>query len=200
MNKTAIFGGTFNPFHLGHLKLMDEVILTVSPDRLIVVPAHIPPHKQSEELMSDSDRLEMCRLAVFGRPGVEVSDFEILKGGKSYTVYTLEHFHKINPEDELYLAMGSDMFISFHKWYRSERMAELATIVCNCRDEADRERISEAKSRIENSGGRCLLTECTPLVCSSTDIRRRLSENKPIDSLVPATVAEYIERKGLYRD
>lgn len=199
--KTVIFGGTFNPFHNGHAQLIREVIKTVSPDRFILMPAHIPPHKAHEKLLDDADRLNMCRLAAkeIGL-GTEVSDYEIRQGGKSYTVYTLEHIKELYPEDELYFAMGSDMLKSFLGWYRPERIMELATIVCNCRNEHDRRGIAEAKSRIESAGGRCILTSCPALVCSSSDIRRKIELNEPIDDSVPKSVAEYIKERGLYRD
>lgn len=198
--KTVIFGGTFNPFHLGHLKLVREVKKTVLPDRFILMPAHLPPHKLAEDLVSDADRLEMCRLAAMEVDGVEVSDYEINTGGKSYTVLTLEHFHGLYPDDELYFAMGSDMLISFLNWYRTDRIMELATLVCNCRDENDREAIATAKAEIESRGGRCVLTECDALVCSSTDVRTRIENGLPIDDLVPKSIAEYIDKRGLYRD
>ena len=200
MKKTVIFGGTFNPFHLGHLKLTEEVIKLIGPNRFILMPTHIPPHKIARELMSDEDRLEMCRLAVKDLPEVEVSDYEIKAGGKSYTVRTLEHFHRLFPDEELYFAMGSDMLATFLSWYMPERIIQLGTLVCNCRDEADRAVCEEVRAKIEALGGRCVLTDCEPLVCSSTDIRDRIDRGEPIDDLVPKAVAEYIERKGLYRD
>lgn len=200
MKKTVVFGGTFNPFHLGHLKLMKEVIFAVRPDRFILVPTHIPPHKAAVELVNDADRLEMCKIVAKEFSGVEVSDFEIVSGGKSYTVNTLEHFHALYPEEQLYFAMGSDMLISFLSWYRPDRILELATLVCNCRDEADRSAVRRAKSEIEAHGGRCILTECEPLVCSSTQIRQRIENGERIDDLVPAGIAEYVEKRRLYRD
>lgn len=200
MKKTVIFGGTFNPPHLGHVKLMEEVISVIKPDRFILMPTHLPPHKNVSELMSDADRLEMCRLMAVGHPEVEVSDYEITAGGKSYTVNTLEYFHRQYPNEELYFAMGSDMLISFLNWYMPERIIELAALVCNCRDEADRKACEAAKAEIEARGGRCILTECEPFVCSSTDIRNRIDNNEPITGLVPEAVAEYIEERGLYRD
>ena len=200
MKKTVVFGGTFNPFHLGHLKLMKEVINTVSPDRFILMPAHLPPHKVAEELVDDIDRFEMCRLAAKDMPIVEVSDFEIVSGEKSYTVLTLEHLHGLYPDEDLYFAMGSDMLLTFLNWYKPDRIMELATIVCNCRDESDAMAIETAKAEIEARGGRCILTECNPLVCSSTQVRERINRGEPITDLVPAAVAEYINRKGLYSD
>lgn len=198
--KTVIFGGTFNPFHFGHLKLIKEVKNAVRPDRFILMPAHVPPHKVAEDLVDDADRLEMCRLAAKEIDGVEVSDYEINAGGKSYTVLTLEHLHEQYPDDELYFAMGSDMLISFLNWYKPDRIMELATLVCNCRDENDQAAIQSAKFEIESRGRRCILTQCEPLVCSSTDVRSRISMGLPIDDLVPKPIAEYIEKRGLYRD
>lgn len=199
--KTVIFGGTFNPFHNGHMQLSREVIKKISPDRFIIMPAHIPPHKQAEELMSDEDRLTMCRLAAkeLGLKA-EVSDYEIKRGGKSYSVFTLEHFKELYPSDTLYFAMGSDMLKSFFGWYRADRIMELCTLVCNCRDERDREDIKAEKERIESAGGKCILTECDALVCSSTEIRKKIAAGLPITDSVPIPVAEYIIRKGLYRD
>lgn len=200
MKKTVIFGGTFNPPHFGHVKLMEEVIAAVRPDRFILMPTHLPPHKAVQELMSDEDRLEMCRLMAKSCPIAEVSDYEISAGGKSYTVRTLEHFHELYPDDELYFAMGSDMLISFFNWYMPKRITELAVLVCNCRNAMDREACEAQKKKIEQIGGRCILTSCEPLVCSSTDVRERIDRNEPITGLVPPAVAEYIEKRGLYRD
>ena len=198
--KTVIFGGSFNPFHFGHLKLIKEVQKTVKPDRFILMPTHVAPHKVHDDLVDDADRLEMCRLAAQDADGLEVSDYEINAGGKSYTVLTLEHFRKLYPNDELYFAMGSDMLISFLNWYMPERIMELATLVCNCRDENDRAAIQSARSEIESRGGRCVITQCEALVCSSTDVRSRIGAGLPIDDLVPESVAKYIEKRGLYRD
>lgn len=198
--KTVIFGGTFNPFHSGHLNLMENVISEVKPDRFIVMPAHVPPHKQEDELMSDADRLEMCKLAVRDYPGVEVSDYEISAGGKSYTVKTLEYFHRLRPHDELYFAMGSDMFITFLDWYRADRIIELAAIICGFRDNKDLAAAERVKAELKARGGRCIFIHHEPYVCSSTDIREKIESKEPIDSFVPAAVAEYIEKRGLYRD
>ena len=200
MKKTVVFGGTFNPPHIGHLRLMEEVISAVRPDRLILMPAHLPPHKSSQNLTNDADRLEMCRLLASCCTDAEVSDYEIKSGGKSYTVLTLEHLHKLYPDDELYFAMGSDVLRSFLNWYGRDRILELTAIVCCCRDETDRKAIIPIKEHIEALGGLCILTECEPLSCSSTEIRDRVEYGKPITDLVPPAVAEYIEKRGLYRD
>lgn len=200
MKKTLIFGGTFNPPHFGHLKLMDEAARAVSPYRVIVMPTHLSPHKCDNGNISDEDRLAMCRLAFGGKEGVSVSDFEVKKGGKSYTVLTLQHLHEAFPDEELYFAMGSDMLISFLRWRDPERIMELASLVCCCRNGNEREAAERAKAEIEGRGGRCILCNSEPLVCSSSEIRRKIADNEPISGVLPDAVDEYIRRKGLYRD
>lgn len=199
MKKTLVFGGTFNPPHFGHLKLMEEAARAVSPDRVIVMPTHLSPHKSDNANVGDHDRLEMCRLAFEGMESVLVSDFEVKQGGRSYTVLTLENLHETCPDEELYFAMGSDMLISFLNWRNPERIMELATLVCCCRDESERRAAEAAKAEIDSRGGRCILCSSEPLVCSSSEIRRKIAENEPICGLLPDKVAQYIERRGLYR-
>ena len=103
MGRTGFFGGTFNPIHSGHIHLAEEAFRGLGLDRLILVPANIPPHKEAHDLCSNTDRFNMCCLAAEGHEGFEVSDFELNQGGKSYSVYTAEHFAEMYPDDELYM-------------------------------------------------------------------------------------------------
>lgn len=199
MKKTLVFGGTFNPPHFGHLKLMEVAARAVSPDRVIVMPTHLSPHKSDNGNVGDDDRLNMCVLAFDSLESVSVSDFEVKKGGRSYTVLTLEHLHETCPDEELYFAMGSDMLISFLNWRNPARIMELAALVCCCRDESERRAAGLARAEIESRGGRCILCDSEPFVCSSSEIRRKIAENEPIYGLLPDEVAQYVERKGLYR-
>ena len=116
--KTGLFGGSFNPIHNGHINLAVSVKESLGLDRVILIPSGTAPHKSSAEYAAAEDRLEMCRLACSGIDGLEVSDYEIRKSGKSYTIYTVEHFKKEFPEDELYWLVGSDMLLSFETWFR----------------------------------------------------------------------------------
>ncbi|MCD7890050.1 MAG: nicotinate-nucleotide adenylyltransferase [Oscillospiraceae bacterium] len=198
MMKIAIFGGTFNPIHNGHLNVIDNVLKELNPDKLILMPTHIPPHKAVKDLASDEARLEMCRLVASQYPSVEVSDFEIKSEGKSYTVNTMEHLHSIYPDDELYFVMGSDMLNTFLTWVKPDRIMELCTLVCVCRSESDRKQ-SEAKAEeIRTCGGRCNLIDCEAVEASSTEIRADLIAYNTSFGRIPESVEHYILENGLY--
>lgn len=196
--KIAVFGGTFNPVHLGHLNIVDAVLDSLKPDKLIVMPTGIPPHKKAKDLASDEDRFNMLTLALYGYDKVTVSDYEMKNEGKSYTVLTLEHIHDKFPDDELYFVMGSDMLSSFLNWYKPERIMELATLVGICRSEALREADKESAEKIISAGGRCILIDCPAVEISSTAVRERAKNGEDIKAYLPVAVAEYITEKGLY--
>ncbi len=196
--KIAVLGGTFNPIHNGHLNIVDAVLQSLNPDKLIIMPTGTPPHKQAKNLVSDGDRLAMLNLAVADKEKVTVSDYEILKEGKSYTVLTMEHLSTLYPNDELYFVMGSDMLFTFLNWFRPERIMQLATLVGICRDEDSREKDKESAERIIAAGGRCILINCPAVEVSSTEIRTKAQAGKDISDLVPLSVADYIKERGLY--
>ncbi len=197
--KTVIFGGTFNPIHNGHLNVIRTVKKELSPERFIVMPASVPPHKVSCDLADDTHRLEMCRLATKDIDDVTVSDYEMQKDGRSYTVHTLEHFHKLYPEDELYFVMGTDMLKTLPSWYNAQRIMELATILGISREENDDREVLEYAQAIRSSGGRCIILTCNPVEVSSTDIREGI-DTEFIKPLLPESVYEYILSNGLYRE
>lgn len=198
--KITVFGGTFNPIHNGHLNIVDAVLSRLCPDKLIIMPTGTPPHKQAQRLVSDDDRLTMLKLAVSDRENVEVSDYEIKKEGKSYTVLTLEHLKELYPDDELYFVMGSDMLSSFLNWYRPERIMELATLVCISRSEEEKQKDKQSAERIASVGGKCILVECEAVEVSSTEVRNLISTDSDISKLVPKSVEEYIIERGLYKN
>ena len=121
--KIALFGGTFNPPHLGHRRLLDSFCSLLAFDRVFVVPDKRPVHKICDDLALDNERLQMCRLA-FDDPAFTVSSMEIDRESDSYTVYTVRELHEQYPGAEIYLLMGSDMFLSFHKWYKYREIFE----------------------------------------------------------------------------
>lgn len=198
--KIAVFGGTFNPVHNGHINIVDAVMSGLCPDKLIIMPTGTPPHKQAHRLVSDDDRLTMLRLAVADRPNAEVSDYEIKKEGKSYTVLTLEHFKELYPDDELYFIMGSDMLSSFLSWYRPERIMELATLVCISRSEDEKLKDKESASRVIGAGGKCILIECEAVEASSTQARELIANGGDVSRIIPKPVEEYIIERGLYKN
>ncbi len=198
--RTGILGGTFNPVHNGHVKLAQAYISALHLDRLLIIPANIPPHKSDSGLAGASHRLAMCRLAFAGEPRCEVSDIELKREGKSHTVDTLEQLASIYPHDRLFLIMGSDMFCSFTSWHRWQRILQLATICAGARKASLTDSaMKEQRRKLEALGACCELVEFEPLPISSTQVRERICNGVAFDGLVVPTVAAYIREHGLYR-
>jgi nicotinate-nucleotide adenylyltransferase len=128
MTKIAIYGGSFDPPHKGHRLLAENLMKSCGALKVIVIPTAMSPFKNSSGASAE-DRLQMCRLA-FSDEVFEVSDIEISRGGKSYTVDTVAAVKAMYPDAELYLFMGDDMLLSFDKWYKHEEILRIATIVC----------------------------------------------------------------------
>ena len=126
MKRIAIFGGTFNPVHIEHVELCKSAIKELNLDKLIVMPTFISPHKVDKACLSAGERLNMLKLAFEGVDRVEVSDFEILKEGKSYTYQTIEHFYQQG--QQLFFIVGGDMLTDFKTWKFPERILSLATL------------------------------------------------------------------------
>lgn len=197
--KLGLYGGTFDPVHSGHvtaaLRFYDELGL----DRLIIMPALIPPHKASDA-ESPEDRLEMLRLAFSdcGR-NIIVSDYEISRGGTSYTYLTLEH---LAPQcDSLFLLCGTDMFLTLDNWVKPEIIFKLCTPVIVRRESHSPEDEIKAAERLyrEKYGVECLSITGEPLEVSSTEIREKLINDGCVANLLPEKVDSYIKTKGLYR-
>ena len=128
MERIGIYGGSFSPPHNGHLSAARLLLEEAGVDRLFILPAGVPPHKTLDPDESPEHRLAMTRLAFADLPRTEVSDWEMTRSGKSYTVLTLEHFSA--PDRQLVLLVGTDMFLTLDRWYRAEDIFALAEIVC----------------------------------------------------------------------
>ena len=197
MAKTGIFGGTFNPPHLGHKKLAISAAEQLGLDRVLIMPASIPPHKQPVQLASAGDRAEMCRLTFCDDPRFEVSTLEIERGSKSYTVDTLDALRQIYPDDEFYLVTGSDMLDGFKKWYRWQDILKKA-FVCTA--------IREKNAKLDYSGyteeekAKFIPLTLEPTVISSTEIREMLGRGEYGETLLAPGVIDFIKANGLYAD
>ena len=191
--KIVIFGGTFDPPHLGHRRLLDNVIKEIKPDKLIVIPAYVSPFKAETQAGAGAEqRLRMCELAFDGVPGLEISDMEIKRGGKSYSYDTIMQLRNQYPGDELIFAMGTDQIKSFHGWYRYEEILGMCAIAAFARDdERAALEAAAAKLRLE-SGGDVRVYSGEPIVISSTLVREGNYE------MVSPAVAEYIKSEHLY--
>ena len=127
--KIALFGGSFNPPHLGHIEAARSVVSCLRPDRLLIMPTYVSPHKvMAEGTPSPEVRMELCRLAFSAIPEAEISDLEMCREGKSYTADTLLQLKEMYPKDELVFVMGTDMILSLETWSRPKTVMELAEL------------------------------------------------------------------------
>ncbi len=193
--KIGVFGGTFNPPHLGHVRLAKEAAEIIGAEKVLIIPSCIPPHKMPGKLADGSERMEMCRLA-FSDEIFEISSAELDRGDKSYTVETLRELKKIYPDAELYFIIGSDMLETFTKWYKWEEILTLATICAASRESGFKADLSvftpEQRERI-------VFLDIEPLEVSSTQIRVEIAKNGTPELLNPE-VLKYIKENGLYDD
>ena len=215
--KLGILGGTFNPVHFGHLAAAEEVRDRLKLDRVLFIPSFIPPHKQEEAVPSAVHRMEMVRLAAMGNPAFEPSDIELRRGGRSYTIDTIEAMRQVHTGTELYFITGLDSFLEIQTWERWERLLTLCSFVVLSRpgyrftdllkidfmkpaagEIAALER-GERTHAMARPGAFTVFLEMIPHYdISSTDIRRRMHEGRSIKYLLPDAVETYIINNKLY--
>ncbi len=197
--RVGIYGGAFSPVHNGHVAAARAFMEQMWLDILYIIPTGQSPHKVMQGDATPADRLRMCRLAFADMDGVIVSDMEIRREGKSYTVDTLRALAR--PDDRLFLLLGTDMLLSLDTWREPETIFHLAYPVY-IRREADSsldERIVERITAYHKRYGKVVRRIVAPAVeLSSSDIRTAVADSRPIDGLVPLSVAAYIHEKGLY--
>ena len=197
MKKIAIYGGSFDPPHKGHKLLAENLASVCGAQEVIIIPTALSPFKDSSSATAE-DRLNMCKL-FFEEDLFSISDIEIKRGGKSYTVDTLTQIKEENPDTELFLFMGDDMLLSFDKWYCHQEILRLATIVCACRTE-NLEELDNMKDFVKNvleAENRVIICESVPFEISSTEIRSSLKAG--VKKGLSEDVCNYIEAKGLYQ-
>jgi len=198
LTAVGILGGTFNPPHLAHLVCASEARAQLALERVVLVPTGVPPHKPMEQEPGAAHRLEMCRLAAGGhRDWLTVSSIEVDRGGPSYTADTLREIHASQPGDELTFIVGGDMAWSLPSWREPEAILGLASVAVAERAGARRE---EVRTRLDAMAGAARITyiDVPRLDISSSALRRRVREGRPLDYLVPDPVADYIEQRRLY--
>ena len=190
--RIGVFGGTFDPPHVGHLLLAADACDALSLDRLIFVPAGAQPFKvETPAVATPENRLEMVSLAAGNDPRYAVEDTEIRREGLSYTVDTLEEIARNNPRAELFLLIGEDTLSGFSGWKQPQRIRELATLAVMQRTGSSDSTEPRAKGVLAMSTRR--------VDVSSTEIRKRLADGKSIRGFVPDPVERYIASRGLYR-
>lgn len=211
----AVFGGTFNPIHLGHLRVAEEAREAFALDGVVFIPANLPPHKDDPQLAPADLRMEMVKLAIDGNPAFEASPIEIDRGGRSYTIDTVKALRAKGPEGlKVSLIIGSDSFNDITSWYEYEELLSLVSLIIVSRPGYLVKKPAEALpvelarrfwydlisgSYVNSEGGALSYLGATLLDISSSDIRRRISGGGSVRYLVPESVIDFIAGHGLYR-
>jgi nicotinate-nucleotide adenylyltransferase len=195
--RTGILGGTFNPPHLAHLVCAQEAHGQLDLDVVLWIPTNVPPHKEAPEDPGGRVRLALCEAAIADDARFEVSGIELERAGPSYTVDTLRLLSDQAPEDELIFIAGGDMARSLPSWREPEQVLSMATFAVAERAGAARRDIAEQLHALADA--EVTFFAMPRIDISSSDVRRRVAEGRPIRYLVPDAVAGEIERRGLYR-
>ncbi len=201
MSKIGIFGGTFNPIHLGHIRLGQLVLDEIKLDKILYIPDNTPPHKSDRNLACGEDRLNMIDISLKDYDNMESSDIELNREGKSYTFETLLELKKLYPNDELYLITGADMFLTLDKWKEPETIFKTANIIGVPRVKSDFEKMEEyAENVIKPMGAKVFMLSQTVFDnASSTYVRENIEDYQKIKDMITPEVYRYIKEKGLYR-
>ena len=201
--RVGLMGGTFDPIHYAHLAVAEEVRVFLDLTEMVFIPAGQPPHKQGLEHTHSSHRLAMVQLAIASNPHFSLSRVEIDRQGSSYLVDTLSILHgQWGPNTELFFVIGWDSLQEFHTWYRSaDIMAQLTGLVAVRRPgyEASIEYNKELERCLPGITQRLIVVTGPQLAISSTDLRRRVAEGRPIKYQTPESVENYIIEHGLYQ-
>ena len=189
----GVFGGTFDPPHLGHVAMARDVRLTERLTDVLWIPANRSPHKLSHRLTTSELRSEMVLAAIEGLEGQEISDLELRREGPSYSVDTLRELRSERPQERPVLILGSDQFETLGTWREATELSRLADVCVVARDGVDPAKMEAGLDVVWS------MSSLRPVDISSSDIRNRRKDGRPYRSLVPEGVAKIIEREDLYR-
>jgi nicotinate-nucleotide adenylyltransferase len=189
MKRIGILGGTFNPIHLGHLAMAQAALDYLNLDCVYFVPSSLPPHKDVKDLASGEDRYEMVKLAIKDNPKFQTSDFEIKKGGRSYSIDTVKFFRtKFSAQDKLYFIIGQDSYNTLSTWKNIDELIKLVEFVV----------INRPGNKILQSNYAVTTVTMPEVDISSSSIREDI-QKKSLKNVLPQAVLQYIEKKKLYR-
>ena len=190
--RLGVFGGTFDPPHIGHVSVTSELQASGILDEILWIPARIPPHKPVNRPTSPELRMEMARAATEGLVHQNVSDIELLREGPSYTVDTLRALRSKCPEATPVLVMGADQFAEMAGWHEAEEVVRLAEVYVLSRGGVELTTVVPPLDVVWSAA------DVRPVDASSSDVRKRVREGRPFTHLVPLAVADIIERESLY--
>jgi nicotinate-nucleotide adenylyltransferase len=199
--KLGVFGGSFDPVHMGHLILAEQCREQAQLDRVLFVPAARPPHKPDRELTPFHIRAEMLTLAISGNPAFQVDELENDRPGPSYTVLTLEALKARDPDAELWLILGGDSLVDLPLWYQPKRIFELAGLLIVGRPGWPAPSVADLKKNLslaDDFSLRALVVECPLIEIASRELRRRIADGKSVRYQLPRAVEAYLADKKLY--
>jgi nicotinate-nucleotide adenylyltransferase len=201
--RIGVFGGTFDPVHLGHLVLAEQCREQGRLDRVLFVPSARPPHKQRHAVTPFRHRAEMLQLATAGHPAFAIDELESDRAGPSYAVETLDELKKSYPDAEWFFLVGSDTLAEMHEWYDPVGIVRRAGLLVMARGGVGILSAEELRARLNMQDGEAVRLEVIDaprIEISSRDLRRRAAEGRSLRYLVPRAVECYIEEKSLYRE
>ncbi|WP_083238742.1 nicotinate-nucleotide adenylyltransferase [Caloranaerobacter ferrireducens] len=200
LKRIGIMGGTFDPIHIGHLVIAEEIRNEFKLDKVIFIPAGNPPHKDNKKITSARHRYIMTLLATLSNPYFEVSTIEIEKKETTYTIDTIKTLRKICNNVELYFITGADSIFELHTWKNVGELLKLCNFIAATRPGFEMVKLERKIQEIKNEYGVSIhTTMVTALQISSTEIRARIREGRTIKYLLPETVEKYIYKNNLYR-
>ncbi len=195
MGYTAIFGGTFNPPHIGHYQMLSALEESPDIEEIWLMPDRIPPHKVCDFLACDEDRIEMCRLLASDFPKTRLCLAEFEREGKSYTYDTVTEFLKKYPQKDFTFVCGGDMLISFDKWYRYEELLKMLPFTVFRRTDTDNAEFDRKAEDFSAMGMKITVMSEVITAVSSSFVRNNFDKSR---ALVPEKIYEYIKAGGIY--
>ena len=198
MGTVAIFGGTFNPIHVGHREILDNLSKMDFVEKILIIPSKIPPHKQVSFLAPDIDRINMCRIIAERYSKAQVSTLELDRAGKSYSIDTLITVKKLYPDREIALTIGADMVVTFDEWKDYKSIIDQATLITFSREGISVDGYNSALSKLKKTGANIIEIKSKITDVSSTKIREFLFEGRSAEGLLDEEIKQYILENNVY--
>lgn len=198
--KIAIFGGSFNPIHNGHIHLCTSFIDALGLDKVLLIPANIPPHKLNTALVSAQHRYNMCKLATQAIHKIEVSDIELIENQISYTYKTVNCIKNLYEVSKIYLIVGSDIFFTINSWKNTDFIFKNTILCTSAREQDEYEKLVSFQTQISTKGIQSIVKNFDVICLSSTQIRNLIAKNEDVSIFLQESVTNYIKINQLYKN
>ncbi len=192
---TAIFGGTFNPFHMGHYEILKALEMDERVEKILLMPDKIPPHKSANSLIDDETRIKMCKLACEDFSKCELCLIEFEREGKSYTYDTVTELKKLYPETQFAFVCGGDMLVYFDKWWNYKKLLKMLPFIVFKRTVTKDEEFNNSVKRFSEEGMEIILKEEEIPTISSTELRENFNK---YNYLLPEKIFKLLRESGVY--